>query len=294
MAARRGRRLLGGGGDSFSCGLFIAFFKARALDEFECVALDGAEVVVEIDHGGVERQVTEERLHVAEVAGGFEHGDGGGAAQIVRDDAAVEVEALAESREGAAHDERPAGSLVGFASVSLACPELRDERLAAFEVARLDHAAHLFSDREGEGRSAFGGEVECARLAVVVLRRDEGSGSATNGEVAAEQRVHLQVRRRCREDAIDFFAGGRVVARADTGVTADVAVEFRRAVVFPEPTEDATERTSARGFRAARESALKEATVEVLDVRGAEFERAKRSACSDEETRGLKEMRAAR
>ena len=131
------------------------------------------------------------------------------------------------------------------------------------------------------------------RLAVVVLRRDEGSGSATDGEVAAEQRVHLQVRRRCREDAIDFFAGGLVVW-ADTGVTADVAVEFRRAVVFPEPTEDATERTSARGFRAARESALKEATVEVLDVRGAEFERAKRSACSDEETRGLKEMRAAR
>ena len=71
----------------------VSFFKARALDEFECVALDGAEVVVEISGCGWSA-VTEERLHVAEVAGGLEHGDGGGAAQVVRDDAAVEVEAL--------------------------------------------------------------------------------------------------------------------------------------------------------------------------------------------------------
>ena len=102
------------------------------------------------------------------------------------------------------------------------------------------------------------------------------------------------MRRRGGEDAVDFFARGRVVARADAGVAADLRVELGRVVVFPEPAEDATERTSARGFRAAREFALKEATVEVLDVRGAEFERAERSASADEQPRGLKEMRAAR
>ena len=46
------------------------FHRVRLLDEFEIVARDGAQVVVEIPDGGLQAAVSEERLHVADVAGG--------------------------------------------------------------------------------------------------------------------------------------------------------------------------------------------------------------------------------
>lgn len=102
------------------------------------------------------------------------------------------------------------------------------------------------------------------------------------------------MRRRGGEDAFDFFAGRGVVPGPDAGVAADLTVELGCVVVLPEPAEDATERTSAGRFGASRKGALEETTVEVLDVRGAEFEGAEVAVRADEEPRGLKEMRAAR
>jgi len=136
--------------------------------------------------------------------------------------------------------------------------------------------------------------VERAALPVVVLRRQEGRGSAADCEVAAEECVELQVRRRRAEDAVDFLPRGGVVPGPDPGVAPDLAVELGRVVVLPEPAEDAAERTSTGRFGAAGESALEETTIDVLDMRGAEFAGAEVAVGTDDELGRLKEMRAAR
>ena len=102
------------------------------------------------------------------------------------------------------------------------------------------------------------------------------------------------MRRRGAEEPVDFFARGRVVPGPDARVAAYLAVELGRAVVFPEPTEDAAERTNPSRFGASRKSALEETPVEVLDVRGAELVGTEIATRADEEAGGLKEMRAAR
>ena len=65
-------------------------------DGFEGLGVDGVEVVVEVIDGALQAAMAEEGLHGAEVAGVAERGDGGGAAEVVKDDAFGHTESLAE------------------------------------------------------------------------------------------------------------------------------------------------------------------------------------------------------
>ena len=49
--------------------------------------------------------------------------------------------------------------------------------------------------------------------------------------------------------AVDLFAVGGDVARTDAGIAADVLVELGRAVIFPQPAEDATESSTMKVVR---------------------------------------------
>jgi hypothetical protein len=97
--------------------------------------------------------------------------------------------------------------------------------------------------------------------------------------------------RRGVKEFINFLAADCVVARADASVPMDVAVEFRRTVVFPQPAEDAAERPGAGCFCTLREITCEESAVNLLYVRGAEGAGFESTTDSNDETGGLENVR---
>jgi hypothetical protein len=79
------------------------------------------------------------------------------------------------------------------------------------------------------------------------------------------------VRRSGVEDEGLFVLARGDVARPETWVTADVLVELGRAVDFPQPAKNATERGGFVYFRGERIGTTRDVVVEFRDVGGAEF-----------------------
>ena len=88
--------------------------------------------------------------------------------------------------------------------------------------------------------------------------------------------------RRGGEDACFFFVSGCHVAWAETGVRADVPVEFGCLVEFPQVAERASHRCRVRGFCGVSVAALPDVLVDFGDVCGAEAARGKCTSLRDE------------
>ena len=84
---------------------------------------------------------------------------------------------------------------------------------------------------------------------VVVLRAELCGGAAADGEVGTQEREEAKVGGRGVKNGGAFLVGGGNVARAQSWVSAYVAVEFRSAVIFPEVAKDAGEGAGVVGAR---------------------------------------------
>ena len=81
------------------------------------------------------------------------------------------------------------------------------------------------------------------------------------------------MRRGAGQQTFDFVARRSDVARPDTGITANVLVEFGRAVILPEPAENQPYGSRLTCFRGALIGTTRECFVDFFGVRGRELVR---------------------
>ncbi len=212
-------------------------------------------------------------MHVAHVARVAQHGNGSGAAQVVRHDAARDAVGLAEFLEGVAEWAGEAAVLlVGLKlRAGAAGPELEDEGARIALAALVDEFANGARDWQREARTVFAGEAEFAGLRVKLCGTEARGCARADGEVGAEKDEEAQMRRRAVDEAVDLFAVCGDVARTRAGIATDVLVELGRAVVFPQPPENDSYGAGLACFRGALIATTREGVVNLVGVRRGEL-----------------------
>lgn len=125
--------------------------------------------------------MSKEALHQPEAARLVPEGDGGGAAQIVRDDSLVNSQVLTELVEFAAKGSHAHGVITNACDLrAVPLHDLSDKRCRAVEVTGLEDFADRICHRQCPVRSFLGFEMEDASLRVVIVRADFHGGSAAD------------------------------------------------------------------------------------------------------------------
>lgn len=193
----------------------------------------------------------EERLHVAQIAGEFVHGDGGSAAQVVRRPMLCDSEFGLGVADELAQVLRGLGLLEGWEECLTVArfPELPDERARVVEVALFEQTQNVLSDGERSTCAVLCGEFKHSGCPVVVGGRESRGGARADGEVAAQQEPQPRVFGQRGEEAVEFGAVNGDVAWRDGRIASNLRVEFRCAVILPQPPEEAAERGGYLRFR---------------------------------------------
>src|ERR1022692_2337107 len=128
--------------------------------------------------------MAEQGLHVANVVAVFEHGDGGGAAEVMGHDAASDSQVDAEGAEMPPElvVVRGVGVHGASSATAVANPELPDVRDGACVVTLGEESGDFSRDGEGLLGSVLGGEAKIPAVRVVVGRRNLAGGSAAHAE----------------------------------------------------------------------------------------------------------------
>lgn len=114
--------------------------------------------------------MSEDGLHVSNVAGFFEHSDCGCAAQIVRNDAAIDALRFVKAAEFGT--QRLDSAVLWWAAVmalGVTKPQLPDVGSAGGVIAGFENRVDGVCDGKCQALLILGGEAECACLGIVVV-----------------------------------------------------------------------------------------------------------------------------
>lgn len=127
-----------------------------------------------------------------------------------------------------------------------------DEGLRVAQIAVVEEFFKFCGDWQGYVFVALCDESQLAALWVVVAGAEARGGSASDGEVGAKENPEAQERARGCDECGAFVVCDGDVARPDTGVTRDVAIELGRAVVLPQKAEEGADFSGLGGARGER------------------------------------------